>query len=111
MFDLFSQLPLDNLTIPYNRGRENNESLQENRVHFSGQARVVLDLLMKGETVSSLKMIQTPYFILDTRARIYSIEKVLNITIPETKIPGGRGAKEWSLTPELIQVIKNKCAI
>lgn len=95
------------LTVPFNRGKQNNEDYQENRLHFAGQAKKVLDILLEGKSVSSFEMMKQ-FNIVDTRARIYNIQKVLDIEIPETKIPRGHGAKEWKLTQEQIVEIKNK---
>lgn len=101
--NLLIQFPEDTLTVPHNRHEGNDAILQENRSHLSGQAKLCLDLLMQGQEVSSLKMLQ--YGILDIRARLYSLRK-LGYLITEAKIPGGRGAKVWYLTPNQIETNK-----
>lgn len=93
------QFPAD-ISVPFNRHRGNQEILNSNREHFSGQAKVCLDLLLKGETVTSKKMIA--YDMIDTRARIFTL-KSKGIQITEKKILKGNGAKEWSMSPEQIK--------
>jgi len=100
---LLIQFPEDTLTVPHNRHDGNDAILQENRSHLSGQAKLCLDLLMKGEEVSSLKMLQ--YGILDCRARLYSIKK-FGYLVTEAKIPNGRGAKSWYMLPHQIETNK-----
>ena len=101
--NLLIQFPEDTLTVPHNQHEGNDAILQENRAHLSGQAKLCLDLLMKGEEVSSLKMLQ--YGILDVRARLYTLRK-FGYQITEAKIPGGRGAKLWFCTPYQIETNK-----
>jgi hypothetical protein len=100
---LLIQFPEDTLTVPHNRHEGNDAMLQENRAHLSGQAKLCLDLLMKGEEVSSLKMVG--YGIIDTRARIFSLRK-FGYQITEAKIPGAHGAKMWYCIPDQIETNK-----
>lgn len=93
------QFPSD-ISVPFNRHSGNQQILNENREHFSGQAKVCLDLLMNGETVTSKKMLV--YDIIDTRARIYTL-KSKGIQITEKKILKGNGAKEWSMSPDQVK--------
>lgn len=96
MTDLFAQL------TPDNNRHGNQKALEENRLHFEGQGRIVLEHLLKGEKVSGLRMMQL-HGIMDTRARIYSIKNLLIKVIgnadglKKNKIQGANGAQEWSL--------------
>lgn len=94
--DIFTDSPKEELTAPYNKGAGNQEILEENRKHFQGQAQKVLEHLLKGERVSSLRMMQL-HGIIDTRARIYSLKKAGH-KIGEQKLKGG--FKEWFLIVE-----------
>ena len=98
------QIDMD-FTVTHNQNAGNNQILEENRQHFNGQAKIVFDLLMQGEEVTSVKMLS--YQILDLRARIFSIQKRLGIDIPERKIPGGHGQKAWKLTEEQIKSLQH----
>jgi len=93
--DLFSQ---PDYTIPFNQHRGNQETLDTHRKHFSGQAKIVLDLLLSGESVSSREMF-SKYNIVDTRARIFGLRKK-GFKITEYKIPFAKGAKYWRMTNE-----------
>ncbi len=83
------------LTIAHNKHAGNDEILQENRNHFEGQAKKVLEHLLNGERVTSERMYEL-YKIVDVRARIFSLKKA-GYAIIAVRIPNGRGAKEWSL--------------
>lgn len=105
--DIFSDSPKEVLTPSFNTGKGNQEILDDNRAHFNGQAKLVLDHLLKGERVSGEQMHEL-HKIQDVRARIYSIKKYLaefGIEVQEAKIKGGHGAKEWYLLPESIQLL------
>lgn len=91
--DIFTDSPKEELTAPYNKGAGNQQILEENREHFNGQAKKVLDHLLKGERVSGLRMMEL-YKIQDIRPRIAAIKKA-GYQLKEEKISGGHGAKEW----------------
>lgn len=93
-------------TIPHNQHRGNQEILSSNRPKFSGQAKIVLEALLRGEEVTSVKMLQ--HGILDTRARIYSLKKHLEkhgILISEKPVGGGQ--KAWFMDEQQIQKYKH----
>lgn len=101
-FDLFNQ---PDYTIPFNKNG-GQKNINENRLHFSGQALVVLNTLLSGESVSSEWGIAQNPRIYDVRARVFAL-KSKGIQISEDKIEGGKGAKKWYCTPEQILVNKN----
>ena len=101
--DLFSQ----DFTVPFNQHKGNQTLLSENRKHFSGQAKIILNLLLSGRSVSSHEMF-AKYNIVDVRARIFSLRKK-GYAITDCKIPFGNGAKEWKMTEENINLTKNIC--
>lgn len=99
--DLFSQPPL---TIPFNRHKGNQAILEANRNHFGGQTKIVLELLMKGESVSSRDMFDR-FNIVDCRARLFAIRKK-GYLVTEERIVGGKGSKVWRMTKEQIEYNK-----
>lgn len=77
----------------------NDAQYQENKDHFKNQTQIVLNHLLKGETVTGAKMYEL-HKIQDIRPRIASIKKSLIGTqhcLVEKRIIGGHGAKEWKL--------------
>lgn len=104
-----------NLTAEHNQ-HGNNQTFQENKPHFQNQAEKVLYDLLHGETVSGRSM-YSKYDIQDIRPRIAAIIKLLKpygVALIETKIPNGRGAKQWHIAqtdlPLLTNLIKKVAA-
>lgn len=92
-------------TVEYNRHPGNQEILDANRLHFSRQAKWVFEQLMAGRTIDG-RIAYQEYDILDLRARIFSIKKVLkplNIE-PQFHLLSNR-LKLWYFTPEQIKEI------
>ena len=98
------------LTIAYNKNKGNQALLNENRPHFSGQTKWILDQLLSGRKISGL-IAAKEFNIQDVRARIYTLKKVLDLNISEEKIIGGHGAKNWHMTAEDIEFNKTKLNI
>lgn len=93
-------------SVPYNKGVENQAILSDNRLHFEGQAKYVLDQLIKGRTITGVMAMQE-FYIQDLRARIYSLKKA-GLQISKGKVEGGHGAKTFFCTPEQIRFNKEK---
>lgn len=91
-------------TVPSNSGAGNQKILDDNRLHFSKQARWALIKMMSGESVSGF-IAWKEFNIQDLRARIYGL-KSKGIEVSERKIENGNGAKEWFMTED--QINKNK---
>jgi hypothetical protein len=92
------------LTATHNRHGQ-NESLNENREHFTKQALIVLGHLLNGEYVDGLSMFKI-HEIQDIRPRIAAIKK--HYPVEEEKIPGAHGAKRWRIKPDFLQQYKLK---
>lgn len=87
-------------TPEHNRHTGNQQILEENRKHFEGQTKKVLDHLLKGEKVTGLKMMEL-HKIQDVRARIYAIKKA-GYDVAEEKVEGGKGSKAWFIKEFLL---------
>lgn len=93
MLDLFNQ-PAYQLTEPFNQHTGNQEILDDNREHYSQQAKLVLEHLLRGEWVNGRQMNRL-HQIQDIRPRIAAIKKYY--VLEERKIEGGHGSKEWKI--------------
>lgn len=92
--DLFTQIEM-----PERNQNGNNESYQANKEHFKSQTEIVLEHLMRGETVTGTRMYEL-HKIQDVRPRIAAIKKTLigtNMRLVEERIKGGHGAKSWRI--------------
>ena len=105
LFENFANDP--SLTVSYNQHKDNQSILNENRPHFSGQTKWILDQLLSGRKISGL-IAAKEFNIQDVRARIYTLKKVLDLNISEEKIIGGHGAKNWYMTNADIEFNKSK---
>lgn len=95
-FYLFTQ-PIDFLH-ERERGADNQASLDANRTHFNNQCQKVFDLLMDGNTLSSLTGV-TVYGMMDTKRRIKDLRDK-GIRISDRAIEKGHGAKEWYMSEQ-----------
>lgn len=89
---------LENYMPEHNRNG-NDTDYQVNKAHFTKQALTVWECLVKGEEVTGKAMFER-FQIQDVRPRIAAIKKALegsDYYLLETKIPGGHGAKSWTL--------------
>lgn len=105
--DFSALIPTHEFTPRYNRHPGNQQILEENREHFSKQAKLVLRHLANGEKVSG-EMMHKLYGMQDFRPRIAQIRKVFEL-IP-SKVTGGHGAKQWEMKeedrPRAIEMLK-----
>lgn len=77
----------------------NDTQYQVNKEHFTKQAATVWECLKNGESVTGKDMFER-FQIQDVRPRIAAIKKALigtDYELQETKIPNGKGAKQWTL--------------
>ena len=97
-----------NLTADHNRNG-NDATFQLHKPHFQNQAEKVLYDLLCGLTVSGRTM-YAKYDIQDIRPRIAAIIKLLKpygVSLIETKIPNGHGAKQWHIAETDLPLLTN----
>lgn len=93
-------------TAPYNQHEGNQAILDENREHFSGQAKWVLEQLLVGRVLTGL-IASREYGIQDIRPRIAKLI-AMGYPIQKGKVPGGHGAKTFYMTPDDREKNKSK---
>lgn len=86
----------------YENNAVSQQILDENRDHYKGQVKLIYDHLMKGGRINSQNnriWNGSRYsIILDVRARIRDISRVVGASVSSVNIVGGHGLKDWYMS-------------